>query len=453
MSIRAEANSRQCLVLKEDVFNNCTQSQRRSFREIHKTRTYNSKERCISKACHDNLQITVLQGQLYGLKVFNHFVDMLEACCANCVSYTVVKKIRRISSIDETVRHSSDVIFPIIAKPTDTSLYGFRYIPILEAPDAYLISLRITENQKLLKMILGVLKTWPLLTVCLLLTFVSGFVIWLIERKQNSTEFPTSFRKGLLEGFWWSFVSMTTVGYGDRIPQSCMGRVYSIFWILTGITLFAVLTGSLANQITTIFTEQKKTIFGKNIGGIRHKFIDATIVAHYGGNYKEYTYKNNVHGYADLIEKLDQKKIDGFIITRPMYYFFSYLIKSTKKYEKNYRKIKDIELEKTKFRLGEKNMAIGMLVKKREHYDYFKSYFENNWQIMQNCNAFNLNEKSGNPKFSFDEGVVNRNPGIFYLSLIGFAGIILLILCFGLIYELRKKFFPKSKCLIRKTDV
>ena len=32
------------------------------------------------------------------------------------------------------------------------------------------------------------------------------------DTKCNPDEFPTSFTKGVGEGFWWSFISMTTVG-------------------------------------------------------------------------------------------------------------------------------------------------------------------------------------------------------------------------------------------------
>lgn len=41
--------------------------------------------------------------------------------------------------------------------------------------------------------------------------------LWNLLRFQetyfNEEEFPRSFTKGAYEGFWWAFVSMTTVGY------------------------------------------------------------------------------------------------------------------------------------------------------------------------------------------------------------------------------------------------
>ena len=37
----------------------------------------------------------------------------------------------------------------------------------------------------------------------------------------NAEEFPRSFFRGIFEGFWWSFVSMTTVGYVLTTLLSC----------------------------------------------------------------------------------------------------------------------------------------------------------------------------------------------------------------------------------------
>ena len=32
------------------------------------------------------------------------------------------------------------------------------------------------------------------------------------ERKENTEQFPDSFSHGVFEGFWWAFITMTTVG-------------------------------------------------------------------------------------------------------------------------------------------------------------------------------------------------------------------------------------------------
>lgn len=48
------------------------------------------------------------------------------------------------------------------------------------------------------------------------------------------------------DGIWWAWVTVTTVGYGDIVPASTVGRLFGSFLILMGIGLFTMLTASFA---------------------------------------------------------------------------------------------------------------------------------------------------------------------------------------------------------------
>ena len=52
---------------------------------------------------------------------------------------------------------------------------------------------------------------------------------------------------------WWTIVTMTTVGYGDFTPHTFLGRLFAIIIMLSGISLIAIITGT----ISSIFTSKK----------------------------------------------------------------------------------------------------------------------------------------------------------------------------------------------------
>lgn len=82
----------------------------------------------------------------------------------------------------------------------------------------------------------------------LLLLF--GFLVWLFERKANPEEFGGKSIDGILSGFWWSAVTMTTVGYGDKSPKTFLGRCVGLVWMFAGIIVISGITASITSALT-----------------------------------------------------------------------------------------------------------------------------------------------------------------------------------------------------------
>ena len=87
-----------------------------------------------------------------------------------------------------------------------------------------------------------------LVNVDFLLVYAIGMVliaatfVTSVERGHDSiTTFP--------DALWWSFVTVTTVGYGDLSPVTPIGRAIAIVLMLVGIGLFGGLTANLASMI------------------------------------------------------------------------------------------------------------------------------------------------------------------------------------------------------------
>uniref|UniRef100_UPI0040565395 transporter substrate-binding domain-containing protein n=1 Tax=Candidatus Electrothrix sp. TaxID=2170559 RepID=UPI0040565395 len=77
---------------------------------------------------------------------------------------------------------------------------------------------------------------------------IFGFLVWLAEKKHNE-EFETGV-KGLGHGIWWSAVTMTTVGYGDKSPRTLLGRVIGVIWMFTAVIIISSFTANIAATLT-----------------------------------------------------------------------------------------------------------------------------------------------------------------------------------------------------------
>ena len=58
---------------------------------------------------------------------------------------------------------------------------------------------------------------------------------------------PDSNIKNAEDALWWAFVTVTTVGYGDKFPLSTEGRVVACILMVIGVGLFGTFTGFIAS--------------------------------------------------------------------------------------------------------------------------------------------------------------------------------------------------------------
>lgn len=77
-----------------------------------------------------------------------------------------------------------------------------------------------------------------------------GTVVWSLERRANSDQFPEQAARGVPSGFWWATVTMTTVGYGDKAPKSPLGRAVALVWMLCSMIIIASVTATIASSLT-----------------------------------------------------------------------------------------------------------------------------------------------------------------------------------------------------------
>jgi hypothetical protein len=88
-----------------------------------------------------------------------------------------------------------------------------------------------------------------IIMLLLFVIFVFGFLLWLVERKNNKFQFRPGIR-GLFDGLWWSAVTMTTVGYGDKAPKTNLGKAVAIIWMFTAVIIISSFTAGIASTLT-----------------------------------------------------------------------------------------------------------------------------------------------------------------------------------------------------------
>ena len=88
-----------------------------------------------------------------------------------------------------------------------------------------------------------------IILLLILIIFVFGFFLWLVERNHNKFQFRPGIL-GLFDGLWWSAVTMTTVGYGDKAPKSNLGKAIAIIWMFTAVIIISFFTAGIASTLT-----------------------------------------------------------------------------------------------------------------------------------------------------------------------------------------------------------
>jgi voltage-gated potassium channel len=94
-----------------------------------------------------------------------------------------------------------------------------------------------------------VLESGPLLSVAVLFLMVVLFasvVVHVLERSVQPAVFGS-----LPATLWWAVVTLTTVGYGDVVPVTPLGRIIAAMVMICGLGVFGLWTGILATGFAT----------------------------------------------------------------------------------------------------------------------------------------------------------------------------------------------------------
>lgn len=145
------------------------------------------------------------------------------------------------------------------------------------------------------------------------LTLLTGVVVWLIERRANET-FAGGAR-GLTSSVWWSTLAMTQRSPANIGPQTIVGRIIAILWIVASIIALAVFTASVTSILTARHLQGSINQVA-DLASARVGTIDQTAAA------EGLARMNVAHTYfpsiADGLRAMTRGRLDAFVYDKPL---------------------------------------------------------------------------------------------------------------------------------------
>jgi len=81
----------------------------------------------------------------------------------------------------------------------------------------------------------------------LALIYLSAVGIYFCEHKAQPEVFASVF-----DGLWWAIVTLTTLGYGDVVPITPGGKVFTFFVLIIGLAMIAIPSGLVASALSKV---------------------------------------------------------------------------------------------------------------------------------------------------------------------------------------------------------
>jgi voltage-gated potassium channel len=83
---------------------------------------------------------------------------------------------------------------------------------------------------------------WLIVVFWVVAVVVFGFV----EHRADPDTFPT-----IWLALWWAVQTVTTVGYGDVVPEQPLGRALAAFLMLGGLSLLTIVTATITSEFVS----------------------------------------------------------------------------------------------------------------------------------------------------------------------------------------------------------
>lgn len=223
-------------------------------------------------------------------------------------------------SLDKLLNGISDGTIDVSASPltiTSGRLEKMDFSAPYYIAHSSILTQEVSATEKALEFIGSFFSTnfFRALGALVFIILIFGFLEWYFERKSNTEEFGSGL-KGLWNGFWWSAVTMTTVGYGDKSPRTIGGRIVALVWMFTAVIIISGFTASIASSLTVNKIGSSNSSIQdfkeETLGTIENSGTDRWLKDNFFTN--KITYQN----MDEMVEALQKNEIDAIAYDRPI---------------------------------------------------------------------------------------------------------------------------------------
>ena len=100
------------------------------------------------------------------------------------------------------------------------------------------------------------------------LLYVASIGIYYFEHDLQPEVF-----KSVFHSMWWAVTTLTTVGYGDMVPITAGGKIFTTLIVFIGMSMVAVPTGLFASTLSKTFKEINLFLGLTNSTGSKSSFL------------------------------------------------------------------------------------------------------------------------------------------------------------------------------------
>ncbi|KAK3717533.1 hypothetical protein QZH41_013793, partial [Actinostola sp. cb2023] len=255
--------------------------------------------------------------------IFPTMLEMLTTkCCGACAEHPRTEidftnsssQSAALKSNENQVRRDIEEVtemhFPITGRDGQMVYNDFAFVPLVESGGTVFMTMVDEPGKKARMVVASVFSLWPMCMAVFVSAFFAGILMWLMDTFFNTEEFPRSPFRGIMEGMWWAFITMTTLGYGDRVPKAVHSKSFAIVWITGGLVIVALFMSFITTSLTTEIMSSETMIYGSKVAALQNSSEFRLGIRLNGIMDQDVVYEDLI----DVYKALKRRNVDGVLI-------------------------------------------------------------------------------------------------------------------------------------------